>query len=825
MFIPRFRNSLKAILLALMLFSAKPAAAGTERAVLVGIDKYRPATAAEIKAAEPVLLRLGMAQPEDAPAHRNWDPLYGSVNDVTGIYDLLVHRYAFQPANIVTLKDEQATRQTILDNLRRVFIDQAQDGDTLVFYFSGHGSQMRNSLSADKADKMDETIVPWDANVGYWDIRDKELARIFNEALDEHPHVIITAIFDSCHSGSIARGLPAHVSLRSESPDDRDAKDPYDAPPPETRGALILSAAQYDEVAEEMDDESTKPPATHGVFTLALMQALQAANSATPAVDLFRMTRAKIHALGGEFSQEPVIAGSDARLHEGLFGPSSAKDAKTYVTVLAALRDSGGFRIDGGYALGIQPGALLQSLPTATSPQPVQLSVETVDGMSQATAVVKDPNDFSKIHAGDVLEVSKWAFPAGTKLDVWIPPANLSAPEIAAAAAEFAKIALDPAVQWVSDPTEVTPTHVIAWNGKSWELRSQSEVSDLGPQPSSASVLRALRAAEAPLKKRVFLFLPPSSELESKLPIEQGADDAIGVSKPEAGAQYWLVGSVKSAALRYTWVLPNAIRDSQSDNPLPARADWIDLNATAPASVADGLAGEITKIAKVSAWMKLAAPPDTQPYPYHLVIRNSSSSKVISGADLDPATGGMGIQGRQIRLSRVRQGETYDLILKADPNAFSDYIPTRKAYVFGIDSDGKLALLFPRNDADDQTNRLPPDAKPPDGCSSPDTSALAQQEPYSEICVRTIRVTPPLGVDTFFLLTTDEPIGDLSVFNGEPVESSQTRGANPLADLLSQVGSNHQMRGGVDPENWSIEHISVSSVPAMQNATPTAPTN
>jgi hypothetical protein len=809
-----------------LLFLSNAASAATRRAVLVGIDRYRLATASEIQVAQPTLVRLGMIHPGEAPVRRNWERLYGSVNDVTGIYDLLVHRYGFSPGDIVTLTDEHATRQAILDSLHHVFVDEAQNGDTLVFYFSGHGSQMRNSLSADKADKMDETIVPWDANAGYWDIRDKDLARIFNEALNKNPGVLITAIFDSCHSGSIARGLPTNMRDRSELPDDRDAKDPYNAPAPETHGALILSAAQFDQAADEGDDRSTSPPTTHGVFTLAFMEALEKANSSTPALDIFRMTRAEIHALGSEYTQEPVIAGSDARLREGIFGGTSTATAKTFVTILAGSLDGNQFLIDGGYALGIRAGTVLESIPTVASQTPIKLTVQSVDGMSQAAVKANDPTDVAKIHKGDVYTVAQWAFPAGAKIRVWIPPNNLSVGDITRAANEFAQIARDQRVAWLTDPTDTTPTQVIDWNGKFWELRAADHVVNLGSQPNSSSVLDALQDGRLPAKARILLYLPPSRDLIAKLAVgARSENDAIEVTPDQSAAQYWLVGTELGGVIRYTWVQPNAVRASSSANALTVRGDWLTADKDTLDRVAQELTAQITTIAKDAAWMNLSAPPDAQDYPYHLELRNTSTLKTITGTDLGPAVGNMTAHAQRLRMDQVKEGESYDVILKADPNAFSSYVPTRKAYVFAIDSEGQSILLFPTGDADDQTNRLPPDVKPPDGCTPADTSALAAQSPYAEVCVNTVNITPPEGVDTYFLLTTDQPISDLAIFKGQPARSDETRGDNPLADLLSQIDSNRKIRGGADPENWSIEHISVLSVPAEQKANSTTPSN
>src|SRR5438876_5625480 len=326
------------------------------RAFLVGIDNYRPATAAEKKNGA---AKLAAAGEKFGPGTRGdyvWQSLDGSVNDVQAMRDLLIHRFNFLPQNISVLENEAATRKAILDGMRKHFIDEAQDGDVLFFFYAGHGSQMRNSLSY-KEDKEDETIVPWDANMGVWDIRDKEIARMFNAALDHHKDkpVTLTAIFDSCHSGSIARGLGVK-KLRYLPGDTRDARDDYHPTPPEERGALIISAAQYNEPAVEDDEDVGGKKIPHGAFTLALLRTLNQVPPNTPVRDVFRITRTTLHASGA--GQEPVLAGINERLKQALFGDLAGTSAKTLLYVQGIDAD-GRIMLDGGYSLGLQPKAEL----------------------------------------------------------------------------------------------------------------------------------------------------------------------------------------------------------------------------------------------------------------------------------------------------------------------------------------------------------------------------------------------------------------------------------------------------------------------------------
>ena len=71
----------------------------------------------------------------DYPA--NIGALNGCVNDVFLQKQLLTYRFGFNPKDILTLTDTQATRQGILTAFEEHLIKQAKPGDIVVFHFSG----------------------------------------------------------------------------------------------------------------------------------------------------------------------------------------------------------------------------------------------------------------------------------------------------------------------------------------------------------------------------------------------------------------------------------------------------------------------------------------------------------------------------------------------------------------------------------------------------------------------------------------------------------------------------------------------------------------
>jgi hypothetical protein len=131
---------------------------------------------------------------------------------VRNLERLLVEQFAFLPANLQPLRNEEVTKQRV----RRGWdwlLEDAAPGDRLVFHFSGHGS-FTTDLDDDEADGVDELLclhdMDWDDDQTY--ITDDEL-RAFTERVP--PGVLLTVLLDSCHSGTGTRMLMAPGGVRS----------------------------------------------------------------------------------------------------------------------------------------------------------------------------------------------------------------------------------------------------------------------------------------------------------------------------------------------------------------------------------------------------------------------------------------------------------------------------------------------------------------------------------------------------------------------------------------------------------------------------------
>lgn len=105
------------------------------------------------KSRRKLALLIGINQYE---AKTEWLPLNGCVNDVELQRELLIHRFGFNPKDILTLTDRQATRVNIIEGIREHLTSQALLDDLVVVHFSGHGSRLKGK----------DSLVPVDGRYG-----------------------------------------------------------------------------------------------------------------------------------------------------------------------------------------------------------------------------------------------------------------------------------------------------------------------------------------------------------------------------------------------------------------------------------------------------------------------------------------------------------------------------------------------------------------------------------------------------------------------------------------------------------------------------------
>ncbi len=160
----------------------------------------------------------------DYPGTQN--DLQGCINDITNIYDVLVKYYSFLPADIGMLSNSRARKSAIIDGLKSMLVSGAQ-GDSLVFHYSGHGSQVPD-MEGDEPDGKDEVICPYDFDWSGGFIKDDELASLIDGM---RKGVQLEVILDSCHSGTGTREIVLDKSfLGVKAPQSLDAASLWSSP-------------------------------------------------------------------------------------------------------------------------------------------------------------------------------------------------------------------------------------------------------------------------------------------------------------------------------------------------------------------------------------------------------------------------------------------------------------------------------------------------------------------------------------------------------------------------------------------------------------------
>ncbi|GKU97994.1 hypothetical protein SLEP1_g11054 [Rubroshorea leprosula] len=136
--------------------------------------------------------------------HNTKYKLKGTVNDAKNIRKFLINYFNFLPENILMLTEEAEEPDLIPTkcNIERCLswlVHDCQDGDSLVFFYSGHGLRQPD-FDSDELDGFDETICPVDFEKEGM-IVDNYINATIVRPLKEG--VILHAIIDACHSGTV----------------------------------------------------------------------------------------------------------------------------------------------------------------------------------------------------------------------------------------------------------------------------------------------------------------------------------------------------------------------------------------------------------------------------------------------------------------------------------------------------------------------------------------------------------------------------------------------------------------------------------------------
>jgi hypothetical protein len=771
----------------------------TKSALLIGISTYdHPST--------DVAVPDGTSRTGRYESGLTYPDLKGPAHDVDAMRALLTsEKFGFpnDDKHIHVLLDQAATHDAILKAMQQYLVKDPNPGDTVVLFISSHGS-LRADPNADPKRRcqrydldgtglhlscVENTIVPYDWYLGRDDIFSRELRHIFNQAADRGIH--LTAIFDSCHSGSLARGaVSSALVARDFNFDPRPMPDdPYPAEatgtPPESRTdnpVLVLSAAQKDQSA--MDVQDADPP--HGLFTDALVETLQALPADRPASDVFKRLQVAMELAHGATNQQPQLDASDSRKEQPLFGGTAGSGPATAAIVSA---DAGGVVLDIGTVADIGKGSEFTEV-TETNGIRALLRVTDSIGLARSKATVISPAG-ATVQAKDIVQLTKWVPAERPTLNFYAGVSNPSLAEIQ----DVLTVLRAANVKFAADPSSDPWTHHLAWDGAHWTLAAHSSKTAAGEVWKEKPVTLGAKLSPASLKK-----LPPTAIvwLDAPLPRESAKDllpppaegmppSAAQLTSDRTQAMYVIAGAPTDTGIRYAWFkrsdvdaevqTPKEIGAGCSPNsPYPLRTDWAVQEETLP--LGSTLTDSAVQLARLNGWLHLESSITGQAdFPYRLTLRRASESQ-------DIADGGKTYKGNY-ELWLVRNRRT-----AASP---------RWVYVLGIDCQGKGTLMWPYEGG-------PPASRFPAAANGGLGEILLPGDPFP--------VDEPYGTDTYVLLTTSTPLSDSSAleFKGVVTRSAKSgTPVDPLEDLLDSTSAGTRAGRRPTPTNWSVQSIETQS--------------
>lgn len=302
-------------------------------------------------------------------------PLHGCINDVRKLEAFLQGQKDHFELKVKTLTNDLAVKANIVDAFWS-HLALAQKDDTVLFYYSGHGTQEEADpvFWPGETDKKLESLVCYDGLVMVNGspkmnlLADKELRFLIHELEATKAHVI--TIFDCCHSGTNTRNgsftnegnaiLERKVVNRqrlSMAFPQRSWSDfifsdtlPYDLIKEEGIPAL-LKEGKHLQMAACQNDESAYEVAGEGVFTKNLIDILQRCRGN---ISYHRLQSTIQNYLRHQFKQTPKIyVSGDENLLFSSFLNKGTTESEIFGTV--SFHQDLGWTLDMGAMQGIGP--------------------------------------------------------------------------------------------------------------------------------------------------------------------------------------------------------------------------------------------------------------------------------------------------------------------------------------------------------------------------------------------------------------------------------------------------------------------------------------
>jgi hypothetical protein len=301
-------------------------------------------------------------------------------------------------------------------------------------------------------------------------------------------------------------------------------------------------------------------------------------------------------------------------------------------------------------------------------------------------------------------------------------------------------------------------------------------------------LIRALPAGST-----VWFDAPLPTELRAALLADR--DSAAQLTEDRSKAMYVVAGAPSADGISYAWFQRGDLdADIQTpaelgsgcspDSPFPLRTDYETIANDLPlnATTAENLNERARKLARLNGWFHLqSSATGEDAFQYRLAFQRVDDGAVIHDGD------------------ETVKDQLYKMVLEKIP----DVPPTlRWVYVVTIDCQGTGRVLWPWNGP---AERFPTQNGAMDSIPLPRVS---------------VRISNPLGTDTFLMLTTASPLADWSVLEFSGVVGNGVRGSGtPLEELLGSTGVTARAAPGQTPTDWGIQVLQTHSRPSYSKPT------
>jgi Caspase domain len=424
----------------------------SEAGLALLVDRYQQAIAQPTR--RKLALLVGINQyPEQVcdylPAKGT--ALTGCLTDVALQQELLLHRFGFLPSDILTLTDQQATKQAIVDAFQSHLAQQARLGDVVVFHFSGLGSQIKLQAAGNIPDSPEQNSpgqnspgqnslvlvdsgLPTEESPIIQDLMTETLGGLLRSLPTEQ----IITLLDAGYT-TLGRTLQGNLHIRSRpnapsgqlDETERQLQAQLIRNPGRSSQfpGILLAAARDRQVATEVQWNGFSA----GLFTYALTQQLWRTTPATTLYFSFNQAASTVRQTAG-IEQLPQLAETRGQATDLKVSQPSAEGAIT------AVDDEGRIQL---WLAGLPAtvvehyGASFLEVPTALAgAEPLLLQVRSRDGLTFKSRL---PSIESSVRVGQLVQERVRILPRNVGLTVAID-ASLERIERVDATSAFAAI-------------------------------------------------------------------------------------------------------------------------------------------------------------------------------------------------------------------------------------------------------------------------------------------------------------------------------------------------------------------------------------------------